>query len=219
MEDSVIPDQSHFLDQLLIPVSSNMLPPKRLRISEILRLRVKDEFILFVPPENKNNPAEMCSTREYIIDRMQRMITQTFSKSTTAAEREAYFEEELKAREVEREGRVGHEFHVRILSYPERDQMSVDRLPSHEINFLLNPKTGVGITVQLLGYNTTNACLIKLHNIPFLEFYVPRKIGDPAYNEVKISRSKTDNVVATCVARELLETKGDCLAFIGVLLD
>jgi hypothetical protein len=54
------------------------------------------------------------------------MITQTFSKSTTAAEREAYFEEELKAREVEREGRVGHEFHVRILSYPEHDQMSVD---------------------------------------------------------------------------------------------
>jgi hypothetical protein len=48
---------------------------------------------------------------------------------------------------------------------------------------------------------------------------VPRKIGDPAYDEVKISRSKTDNVVATSVARELLETKGDCLAFIGVLLD
>jgi hypothetical protein len=48
---------------------------------------------------------------------------------------------------------------------------------------------------------------------------VPRKSGDPAYNEVKISRSKTESVVATSVARELLETKGDCLAFIGVLLD
>jgi hypothetical protein len=106
---------------------------------------------------------------------MQRMITQTFTKSTTAAQRDAYFEEELKAREVEREGCVGHEFHMRILSYPECDQMSVDRLPSHEINFLLYPQTGVDITVQLLGYNTTNACLIKLNNIPFLEFIMKLK--------------------------------------------
>jgi hypothetical protein len=168
-DDSVTLDQPHFLDQRLIPVSSNLLPPKRLRIAEILRLRVNDEFILFVPPENKNNPAEMRSTREYILDRMQRMITQTFAKTTTTEEREIYFEQELKAREVEREGRIGHEFHVRILAYPERDQMSIDRLPTHELNFLLNPQTGVGITVQLTGYNTNLSCLIKLHNIPFLE--------------------------------------------------
>ena len=184
-----------------------------MRIADVLRLRVNDEFILFVPPENKNNPDEMRSTREYILDRMRRMITQTFAKSTTKEERDVYFEQELKAREVEREGRVGHEFHVRILAYPERDQMSIDRLPPHELNFLLNPQTGVGITVQLIGYNTTTSCLIKLHNIPFLEIYVPRNIGDSAYNEVKLSRSKTESVVATSVARELLETKGDCLAF------
>ena len=63
----------------------------------------------------------MRSTREYILDRM--MITQTFTKTTTAAERDACFEEELKAREVDQEVRVGHEFHVRILLYPGREQI------------------------------------------------------------------------------------------------
>jgi hypothetical protein len=55
-------------------------------LTDHLRLRVKDKFILAVPPENKNNPVEMCGTREYILDRMQQMITQTFTKTTTAAE-------------------------------------------------------------------------------------------------------------------------------------
>jgi hypothetical protein len=69
-----------------------------------------------VLPETKTNPAEMRSTREYILNRMQRMITQTFTKTTTtaAAECDEYFEEELNAREVEQEGRVVNEFHVRI---------------------------------------------------------------------------------------------------------
>ena len=35
-----------------------------------------------------------------------------------AAERDAYYEEELNAREVEQEGQVVNEFYVRILSYP-----------------------------------------------------------------------------------------------------
>jgi hypothetical protein len=45
-----------------------------------LRVCVKDEFILFMPPENKNNPAEMRSTRQFILDRMQLMITQPSPK-------------------------------------------------------------------------------------------------------------------------------------------
>jgi hypothetical protein len=46
--------------------------------------------------------------------------TKTFTKTTTAAaaERDAYFEEELNAREVEQEGHMVNEFYVRILSYP-----------------------------------------------------------------------------------------------------
>jgi hypothetical protein len=70
-----------------------------------------------LPPENKNNPAEMRSAQEYILNRMQRMITQTFTKTTTAAERDAYFEEELKACEVEQEVRVGHELNRALSAF------------------------------------------------------------------------------------------------------
>jgi hypothetical protein len=76
-----------------------------------------------VPPENKPDPAEMSSIQEYILDCMQLMITQTFTKTTTAAERDAYFEEELNAHEVEQEVHVGYKFHVRILLYPGRKQI------------------------------------------------------------------------------------------------
>jgi hypothetical protein len=120
-------------------------------MSSLVAKCLKDEFILFVPPENKNNPAEMRSTREYILDRMLRMITQTFTKTTTAAKRDACFEEELKAREVDQEVCVGHEFHVRILSYPGREQIDSGS------NCLLDMFRKILSTELLFDHSTTIA--------------------------------------------------------------
>jgi hypothetical protein len=154
------------------------------------------------------------------MNRLGKIITAALDHDRTPAERDAYFENELRSREVLREGKVGYEFHIRVHSYPERHKMSMKPVPVHEINHILNSKTGAGIAIQLLGYSSSTSCLlIKLYNLPFLEFYVPRNPGDPSYNECKLSRSAKDEVAALSLAKELFETKGDPLAFAGVLID
>jgi hypothetical protein len=89
----------------------------------------------------------------------------------------------------------------------------------NDINHLLNPITGAGITIQLLGYGAAVSCLLKLYNLPFIELYIPRNPGDASYKEVKVKRSNKDEVLAQCLAQELIETKGDSLAFADVLID
>jgi hypothetical protein len=81
----------HRLDQQYAPVSLTTLPPKRLRLHEIVRLRIRDEFILFLPPDNKNNPPEVRATREYVLDRLRKIIMANvdLDRSTTAADRDA----------------------------------------------------------------------------------------------------------------------------------
>jgi hypothetical protein len=49
--------------------------------------------------------------------------------------------------------------------------------------------------------------------------YVPRNPGDASYKEVKVKRSNKDEVLAQCLAQELIKTTGDSLAFAGVLID
>lgn len=116
---------------------------KRLRMKEIVRLRITDEFVLFLPPVTKKSPPEFKETREYLLNKFKRIITSSFMNTTTAAQREAYFESELRARAVTREGQIGYEFHVKVISYPEREQMSIPGLPGSEINNLIDPDTGV----------------------------------------------------------------------------
>lgn len=42
--------------------------------------------------------------------------------------------------------------------------------------------------------------------------------GEPKYDDIKLTRSKHDTVVATDLARLLLETKGDATAYISILM-
>ena len=68
----------------------------------------------FVPPDNRRNHPEIRLTRQYIINRLLTALDQT----TTPAERDAYFEKVLQSSEVSREGKLGHKFRIRVLSYP-----------------------------------------------------------------------------------------------------
>jgi hypothetical protein len=55
-----------------------------------------------------------------------KIITAALDCTTTPAEQgDSYFEKELQSREVSREGKVGHEVHIRVHSYPERYRMSM----------------------------------------------------------------------------------------------
>ena len=79
------------------------------------------------------------------MDKMRSMILYDHRNNSTAAERKEYYENELKTRAVGRGGRDGHEFHVRVLAYPERSLLEMDPIPVSEKNHLLSPQTGVGI--------------------------------------------------------------------------
>jgi hypothetical protein len=186
-------------------------------MKEIVCLRVSDEFVIFIPPENKKSPLELKETREQLLNRFKKIVTYDFSKTTKPAERESYWEAELRSREIARDGQVGHEFHVKVISYPERDEMSRSPMQGSEINYLLNPQTGAGLSIQLIGY--AGSCLLKLYHLPFVEVYTPRVDGESSYVQCGLTKSKKDNIRASFLARELFETKGDALAYVGVLID
>lgn len=81
----------------------------------------------------------------------------------------------------------------------------------------------MGLTVQLSGYSPITSILItmKLYDLALLELYlyVPRLNGECVYNPLSLPKSKNDDIVAAVLARELLETKGDCTAYLGVLME
>jgi hypothetical protein len=112
---------------------------------------------------------------------------------------------------------VGHKFHVKVILYPERDEMSRSPMQCSEINYLLNPQTGTGLSVQLIGYS--GSCLLTLYHLPFVEVYTPRVDGESSYVQCGLTKSKKDGIHASFLARELFETKGDALAYVGVLID
>ena len=74
------------------------------------------------------------------------------------------------------------------------------------------------MTVQLLGYSPSANCLLKLYDLALLELYAPKLVGDPIYDDVNLVTSKNEEVVASNLAKELLETKGDATAYIAILM-
>ena len=57
--------------------------------------------------------------------------------------------------------------------------------------------------------------LLKLYDLALLELYVPIPIGQQVYDDVKLVNSKNDDV-ASDLAQQLLETKGDAMAYIAI---
>jgi hypothetical protein len=71
-------------------------------MKEIVRLRVSDEFVLFIPPENKKSPLELKETCEQLINRFKKIVTYDFSNTTKPAECESYWEAELRSCEMDK---------------------------------------------------------------------------------------------------------------------
>ena len=168
---------------------------------DIVRLRYHDKFTLFIPPTSKNDSAALKKARSGAMSQMRSIIVHDLRNTTTAAERDEFMIEELKRREVNRNGRVGHEFHLRVLNYPERGALENDPILDGEMKHLLLPQTGVGLTVQLRGYSPAASVLMKLYDLALIEMYVPRLTGDCAYDTVALPKSKNDDVVAAVLSR------------------
>eukprot|EP00956_Cyclotella_meneghiniana_P012541 scaffold17839_cov72-Cyclotella_meneghiniana.AAC.8 len=192
-------DQPHHLDQQYIPESCLNQAPRRIEFDDLVRLRHNGEFLLCIPPTTRKDPKQLITAFEDTMDKMRSMILYDYRNNSTAAERKEYFESELKTRAVGRGGYDGHEFHVhvRVLAYPEHSLLEMDPIPESEKNHLLLPQTGVGITVQLIGYSPSAKTLLKLYDLALLQLYVPRPPGVKIYNDVKLRQFKDDEVVAS----------------------
>ena len=116
-------NQPHRMDQQYTPISCTTQALKRLRMGEIVRLRHNDEFILFIPPTTPKDPKPFSKACESVLNKMRNMVMHDYRNNTTSAACNKYFKKELEHRSVDRNGRVGHEFHVRVLTYPERARM------------------------------------------------------------------------------------------------
>lgn len=109
-------------------------------------------------------------------------------------------------------------FHISLHSYAEHSLLETPNLPSSEVDHLLDPVTGAGITFELLGYVSTRTCHIKFVSMPFVKFYVQMKPDDCALPEVKFTRSGKEDVICTEMIKKLNESKVDAHATTSVLL-
>ena len=215
--DDII-DHPHRLDRRYTPVSCTNQALKRLRMDELVRLRHLDEVIILIPPSNRKDPKPFRKVCDATLNKMRNIVVYNYRNSTTAGAWKRYFEKELEHRRVDRNGHVGYEFHVRVLAYPERARMELDPIPEGEKNNLLLAETGVGVTVQLLGYTPSANTLLKLYDLALLELYVRKPIAHQIYDDVKLVNSQKDDVVASDLAKQLLETKGDATAYVAILM-
>ena len=120
-------------------------------MKEILRLNTGDEFVLFIPPHNRKDDKAWSESSKAILGMMKRIIMSPFVNKSTASDRETGWNKHLRSRERERDGDVGYEFNVRVHAYPSRDYLEKESLPVSSVDHLINPASGAGITLELLG--------------------------------------------------------------------
>ena len=170
-------------DEIFTPLTIASKGVRRLAIKDILRLDSGDEFILFLPPYNRNDNKLWRETSDTILGLMRRIIMQPYAKSTTPQDRDIGWTKHLSTHERERDGNIGYEFNVRVVAYPSRDHIQKDSLPASSVDYLVDPASGSGLTLELLGYGSAITCHIKLPWLPFLEVYVPVKDSDCVIEE------------------------------------
>ena len=92
-------------------------------------------------------------------------------------------------------------------------------MPPNSINHLVNPASGAGITLELLGYGTAITCHIKLQLLPFVECYVIVKDTECVIEELpNFTYSTDETTVYSSMLRQLHESKGDTYSYASILL-
>ena len=203
-----------------IAMSAMSIGPKRLRIKEIIRLKCKDVCTVFVPSfENKKDSKFVRDVRAEMLSVFRQVVLSELPDKWINTQCNDYFRDHLRSREMQREGRIGHQFHVCVVNYPEQQRMEAGFMTESEKNYLLDCRTDVGLNCQLIGYSTKTLALVKLVNLPYLEVYVARQSGDIILDEVQFPRTKKDEVLACFLANELWETRGDTIATLNILAE
>jgi hypothetical protein len=132
--------------------------PKRLRIKDIIRLGCQDVCTVFIPSlVNKNDNKLIRDARSETMSVFRQVVLSELPEKWNNTQREEYFSDHLSSREMQRDGRVGHEFHIRIMHYPERQRMESGFLTESEKHYLLDRRTGVGLNCQIIDLVTSKA--------------------------------------------------------------
>lgn len=206
------------LDQVFVPLSAVSRGVRRLRIPEVLRLASKDECVLFIPPVKKNSPPQWIAAQDKVMSQMKRIVIEPYRWTLDARQRDEAWEKHLQTRKVPRDGAYGFEFHLSVRSYAERQLLATINLPVSEVDHLLAPTTGAGITFDLLGYGHLHSCHIKFNSMPFLEFYVPVKADDCAVGNLKFTRSTKEEVLCNELTKQFHEARGDPYGFANIII-
>ena len=102
-------------------MSAMSIGPKHLGIKEIIRLKYNDVCTVFVPSfENKKDSKFVRDVRAETLSVFRQVVLSEFPDKWNNTQCDDYFRDLLRSREMQREGRIGHEFHVRVVNYPER---------------------------------------------------------------------------------------------------
>ena len=150
---------------------------------------------------------------------MKRIVMAPYQKTHSSQDRDIGWFNHLTNRRQERDGAFEYDFNCRVVAYPERDSIEKINLPDSHLNHLMNPTTGAGITVELMGYGRAITCHLKLHLLPFIEVYVPIKNDECVIQEIPNFTSSTDDQkVAASLIKILLQTKGDSYAYANILI-
>eukprot|EP00956_Cyclotella_meneghiniana_P022471 scaffold42566_cov60-Cyclotella_meneghiniana.AAC.2 len=88
--------QPHRLDQQYLAVSCTNQAMKKMRFEDIVRLKHNDEFILLIPPSvKKKDPKAFSKACDDNLNKMRKIVMYDVRNTTTAAQRNRYWESEL----------------------------------------------------------------------------------------------------------------------------
>jgi hypothetical protein len=217
--DADVNSNTERLDERLVPFSSTLRGAHRLRIIDILQLKVGQQVTIVIPSEPKErDPAK--SHRSGLMDLMKSAIRDVLDPAVLSADRDDYVDHDLSLRTIEREGRLYHEFNVTISSYAERHRLEDPIIRESEVDYLLNPQLRAGLSIRLDGYaNRTRGIMLQFLAIPYIEVFVERgareSILDP---RIEMPRTTKDEVVSAHMADEFKFAKGDPIATIDVMM-
>jgi len=117
-------------------------------------------------------------------------------------------------RTVLMEGQEHFEYNVRIVNYPERDQLEKT---NSDVKDMLGE--GWGIYLELIGYGSTKPLLLPLAHLPYFQVYIPRESNAPFLDEsIEFPRRMTKKKALTRLVQELYARKGDPVAYVQIMM-
>ena len=203
-----------------VPLSSQNRGMKRLEPEAIVNLRVSDDIIIVVPPVNRREPKEAKAARVSTIALFKRIVFNECGNIPVADKNEMW-DDELKKREIIREGKCYHEFNVVITSYAERFMLQTPNLNARYIEYYMGTG-GAGLAVSLNGYSTSNTLLLKFNTLPFLEVHRSRPMSSSPESfldeSIVFPTTSIDADLTSYLMLKLDSTRGDPVAYIEVLM-